>query len=100
MTNPCEWNGTVYPSQVAAARAAGRNPSTIAGHLRDRGDLSRIGKSKGRLPCPFDLDGRSWPSVSAFARHVGRPKNTVYGWMRLRRLDRLRAALAAAEGRA
>ena len=42
MGNPVEHDGTIYPSQKAAAAALGVTDVTIRAHLNRYGDLSRV----------------------------------------------------------
>ena len=44
MANPCEWNGTIYPSQAAVAEVSGFHPNTIDSHLKRFGHLDNLGK--------------------------------------------------------
>lgn len=44
MANPCEWNGTRYPSQAAVAEVSGFHPNTIDSHLKRFGHLDNLGK--------------------------------------------------------
>ena len=100
-------DGTVYSSQSAAARALGVDLSTVWMHLRKYGNLDRCGIGQGNREglasdprAAVEIDGRTWPSIASFARHVGRSKVTIRGWLVRGEVDKLRAALAAVEGRA
>ena len=52
MTNPCIWRGTIYPSQSAAAKAAGVDRTAITRHLSKYGNLDRLGFVAVRKPVP------------------------------------------------
>lgn len=52
MTNPCKWRDTIYPSQSAAAKAAGLERQAIAWHLTKYGNLDRLGVVAVRKPAP------------------------------------------------
>lgn len=55
MPNPCEWRGVIYPSQKAAAKAAGVIESTVYDHLKRRGSLNRLGIEHGAFMSIRDL---------------------------------------------
>jgi hypothetical protein len=109
MSNECPviWRGRVYPSQSAAAAAAGVSASVAHYHLRVYGHLDRMGQGKGRPHLkpwlaqqqPVTIAGRTWPSQAALARHIGCSRSGLSAWLRRGQTDVIIARLMAAEMR-
>ena len=79
-------DGTVYVSQVAAARALGCHPSTIRRHLDLYGNLSMIGE--GFTPCEWR--GQHLPTMTALSKASGISLQTICHHLKTHgNLDRL-----------
>lgn len=97
-------DGSVAPSQNAAARALGVSGRGIAYHLNRYGDLSSVGRHRGAPRSgprkSVQIGDRSWPSRTALARYVGERPQAICKWIGRGDMDRLLGAIMRADAAA
>lgn len=96
---PIEWNGIVYPSQAALAKALGVSQSQVSAAKRlGRLDTLGIGqgfdkadaleRSRRAASCPVASCGWHWPSQTAAERALGVNRGYVARWLNRGTLDK------------